>query len=388
MKGISPTIAFGTKHWCIPMKELDTDKINRVLIIEDDTEVGHLLLNLVNREHEGTYVKTAQAAYDKLQQASYDLVLLDVMLPDANGFEFLRAVREYLSPDELPVIIISARQDAKSMVEGFNLGANDYIPKPIETSVLMARINTQLRLHELQAERNQTIAHLEKTEHLRTQLSRIASHDLKNPINNIILAEQLLREETLDNPRAQQLLNTVSASLEMMEELTEVFLDVVAIQMQNIKLRIERVAIVDVINNVLTQYELVAYEKDVSMNIGNKRGIIRADAGRMVQIVGNLVSNAIKYTPRGSEILIWSETNGDTLRLSVADQGIGIPKAERHLLFKEFSRLSTRPTDGEGSTGLGLWIVKHLVEMQDGHVGADFPNDDGTVFWVELPLAN
>lgn len=372
----------------INMPQEDALYQSHILIIEDDPEVVQFLSRLISQSYQTTTVQTAKAAFTHLQDNPYALVLLDLSLPDANGFELLRTVRDYLSQDELPIIIISAEHHATAIVKGFELGANDYITKPLEASILMARIRIQLQLQQLRAERYQTILHLEDTDQMRTQLTRIASHDLKTPLNTLTIAQQLLRIETADNPRAQQLLNTMQASSEMMQEVIATFLDVLAIQTQHISINTQRIAVRDVINAVLTQYELMADYKRITLNVRQATGAIWADYRRMVQILANLVSNAIKYSPKGAQIIIETQVKRDHVCIRVIDQGAGVRPEERHLLFTEFGKLSNRPTDGETSTGHGLWIVKHLIDLQGGEVGADFPPQGGSIFWVALPRAD
>lgn len=369
------------------MKNTKDNDAYHILIVEDDDILGGLIKEALNQHYKTTLLNEATEVLSTLQEQSIDLVVLDLMLPDVDGFELLTEIRQQYSPEKLAVVILSAIDDAKSIVHGFENGASDYIVKPVEVSVMIARIRTQLKLLTLQEERREYIKSLEKSEHLRKQLNQIASHDLKNPLNNLRMAEGLIREETHENPRLQQLLSTMNASLNMMEQVVGTFLDVMAIQTQNITLKFEPILIRDLINNAYTQYELVADKKSIKMTMGNTDGIVLADAGRMAQIAGNLVSNAIKYSPAGSEICTWGEVRDGILRLNVEDSGEGVPENERHLLFKEFSKLSTRPTANEGSTGLGLWIVKHLIELQGGTAGADFPEDAGSIFWIELPLA-
>ncbi len=110
-----------------------------------------------------------------------------------------------------------------------------------------------------------------------------------------------------------------------------------------------------------------------------------ADRRLLMQVLGNLVGNALKFSPHNSVVMIWSEGDEHWVRINVADQGPGIPFEERKNLFQMFSKLSVRPTGSETSTGLGLWIVKNLVEMQGGKVGVDCPPDGGSIFWFELP---
>ena len=123
------------------------------------------------------------------------------------------------------------------------------------------------------------------------------------------------------------------------------------------------------------------------LQCGNIEGVTLADYRRLHQILSNLVSNAIKFSPPIRIVTLSSEQKADRVHITVADQGPGIPPGERADLFKPFSKLSPRPTGGESSTGLGLWIVKEQVTLQNGAVTADFPADGGSHFRVELPAS-
>jgi signal transduction histidine kinase len=355
-----------------------------VFIVEDDFIVRRMLADILSLHYEVHAIGDGEKVISSLLEKEYDLLLLDVRLPKVNGFELLQAIRGHEKLGDLPVVLISGKADASDVVEGLALGANDFIPKPIDTHVLQARISTHLKLKQLQDERKRYISHLEEAERIRSQFARIASHDIKSPLNNLRMAEQLLREEVPSNNRVQQLLNTISSSLDTMEHVISAFLDMVAIQSQSLHLKEETILLNDVITRVVMQYEIAAEKKGIRLKIDSTQGAIVGDSARMIQIVGNLLSNAIKYSPQNSEVRIWAAPHGDRMRIHVADKGKGVPEIERHLLFKEFSKLSTRPTAGEGSTGLGLWIVKHLMELQNGDVGADFPEEGGSVFWVEM----
>jgi signal transduction histidine kinase len=123
------------------------------------------------------------------------------------------------------------------------------------------------------------------------------------------------------------------------------------------------------------------------VRITASEGTMLADPRRLGQAVSNLLSNAIKYSPPGSEVTLSAAPQGSRVRLSVQDEGPGIPAAERSRLFRPFGKTSVRPTGGESSTGLGLWIVRQLVTLQDGCAGTEFPPDGGAIFWLELPAS-
>jgi signal transduction histidine kinase len=357
----------------------------RILIVEDDPASRELLRVMLEHSH---YVETAhngEAALKIIQEHEFDLVLLDIMMPGINGIEVLKTVRKEKNQEDLPIILVSALTDEMDIVKGLEMGANDYIRKPIEPAVLLARVRTQLQLKRLYDTHKHHIEELERAEKLRTQFMQIASHDLKNPLHNLHIASSLLQDEIGDDERVAQILNVLDLTVENMHHVIEDFLDVVAIQSDAVGLKPVELSVRDIVNNVAVQYEIAAEEKDIRLDIHPIDGHIVADQARMIQILSNLVSNAIKYSPVGATVTLWAENSGLTMRLCVQDEGPGIPKNERSQLFTEFGKLSTTPTANEPRTGLGLWIVKHLMQMQGGTVGASFPDEGGSIFWLEFP---
>jgi two-component system, sensor histidine kinase and response regulator len=356
----------------------------RILIVDDDDISRILLQSILGESYDIQGVSNGEQAIELLRNQPCDLVLLDIMMAGMDGYTVLQKIRTELRLMDLPVIFLSALDQPEDVVRGLQLGANDYVTSPLEPAVLRARIATQIKLKRLSDEHKHQIQILERAENLRVQLSRIASHDLKNPLHNIRIAHSLLKEEASD-PRFMRLLETIGLSVETMQHVIENFVDLVAIQTDTLKFRREVITVRDLVMNVVTQYEIAAGNKGIALEVDSIPGQIIADRARMIQIFSNLVSNAIKYSPQQSTVRIWSEDRDEENYLYVGDQGPGIPEAERHLLFQEFSRLSPRPTAGEASTGLGLWIVRHLVRGQGGNVGAYFPDEGGSVFWVQMP---
>jgi signal transduction histidine kinase len=125
---------------------------------------------------------------------------------------------------------------------------------------------------------------------------------------------------------------------------------------------------------------------EVGTELAEGMPLARCDAGLSFQACTNLVSNALKFTPPGGRVVLVTRSREDRVRVEVRDSGPGVPAAERSLLFQEHARLSPRPTAGEESNGLGLSIVRQLIEAQGGGVGAEFPESGGSVFWFELPF--
>ncbi|MFN8376013.1 MAG: hybrid sensor histidine kinase/response regulator [Anaerolineae bacterium] len=362
-------------------------RVPQILIVDDELNNRLLLSRILRRLGSITEASSAREALELLQEEQFDLVLLDIMMPDMTGLEALEVIRNNRDTAHLPIILVSALSDNEDLVHGLQIGANDYIPKPFDIDVVYARVNTQLRLKMMSDDDKQVIAQLEAMQQMKDRLLRIASHDLKAPLANIKTIEVLLREYVSD-PQGVEFLEMLRSTINNMHSVIEEFLDMAAFQGGTLAVELAPVEVEQVVMDVMMHYCPAAQEKDIDIMAYALPGIVHADQQRLTQVLNNLVSNAIKYSPRRTTISLWSEIDEGRVRINVADQGPGIPANERDRLFKEFSKLSTRPTAGESSTGLGLWIVKQMVTLQGGTVGVDCPSDGGSTFWVEFPVSS
>jgi two-component system, sensor histidine kinase and response regulator len=357
----------------------------RLLIVDDDATNLLLLRRLLEQTYPCLCVQSGQEALDALERDHYDLVLLDIMMPHMNGLQVLETLRKSPAYAMLPVILISALSESADVAHGLELGANDYITKPIDVAIVSARINTQLTLKRLVDERNETIEQLRAAQEMRERFFRIATHDLKNPLANMRLANHLMRAYLGEHAGAREVLNTMTASVETMQEVISEFLDAALLQSGKIDLKRECVSAEKLLWDVVVQYEPIATSKQIALQVTRSDGSAIIDFARMAQAVANLVSNAIKYSPTQTTISLSAERRRDRVLIAVKDQGPGIPAHEQKHLFEEFGKSSNRPTGGESSTGLGLWIVKHLVLLHGGEVGVECPPEGGSVFYIHIP---
>ncbi len=364
-----------------------THTLPRILVVDDESVNRLLLQRILRGIGQVIEAENGQQTLDLLARESFDLVLLDIMMPGITGLEVLKIIRKTPATVDLPVILISALSNNDDIVRGLKTEANDYIPKPIDVDVVIARVETQLKLKTMTDTYKQSITELEAAQQLKDRLFGIASHDLKSPLSTLLMGHSLLQEALKDRPETSRVMNIMLSTITKMNEIIEEFLDLAASQSGNIQISLAPVNLDQTILEVIAHYSITAMKKSIQLTAGEIAGVAHADQARLQQVLNNLVSNAIKFSPRESTITLWSEANGDKVRVYVADQGPGIPENEREKLFKEFSKLTPRPTAGESSTGLGLWIVKHMVMLQNGMVGVDCPPEGGSVFWVELPEA-
>jgi two-component system, sensor histidine kinase and response regulator len=357
-----------------------------ILIVDDEHLIRRLMRRVLQNEFELVFAENGVAALAVLEAQTFDLVLLDVTMPGMDGFDVLAQIRSNPRTADLPVILISALQNNTSVVRGLQLGANDYITKPLDTAVVRARVGTQLALKRAADERKQIIAQLKSTQEMQESFTRIVSHDLKGPLTNIRMAQFMLRDILHDNDEARNILDNMDMTLNDMVEMIRTFLD--AMDAQQLEPEITTVEVHDLVYQVIEQYRINAERKQIRVTMRNCEVQAKADARLLRQTLANLVSNALKFSLPGTTASIWCEQSaGNRVRICVGDEGPGIPPHERDKLFVMFGKLSPRPTAGESSTGLGLWVVKQLTELQKGRVGVDYPADGGSVFWIELPGA-
>lgn len=366
-------------------QETETQQRPHLLVIEDDPINRELMRRLFEREYEVTCAGNGRDGLDKIAHGDIDVVLLDVMMPGMSGFAVLERIRRDPVFYDLPVILVSGLTDNDHVVEGLQLGANDYLTKPINMHVARARLQTQVQLKRLLDEHKRAIAQLEQLSQLREHFFQIASHDLKNPLSNLRLAIHELNLYVPETDDTQSIQNAIGVTLEQMQALIEDFLDVAALENTALELTSSYVDVEDCLQQVVSQYARAASRKQIALQVGNVNGVVVADKNRLMQVIGNLVSNAIKFSPANTTVNLWTQVSDHRMRIFVQDEGPGISLEEQARLFAEFVKGSSKPTGGETSTGLGLWIVSKLVHLLNGEVGIESSPGHGAIFWIELP---
>lgn len=243
-------------------------------------------------------------------------------------------------------------------------------------------VNTQRKL-------TKTNFELEKLNKLKNQFLGMAAHDLRNPLSNIYSFSGLLEKNknqfTADH---QTFIHYIHQSSQLMLNLVEDLLDISAIENGNIQLRLETLDIVEIIKNNLFFNMNLAKEKNILLTFSPSidKKLLSIDKGKMDQVMNNLISNAIKYSHEHTHIQIELKEDKNFMMCSIKDQGQGIPQTELEHLFKPFQKTSTKTTAGESSTGLGLYIVKRIIEAHQGAIWAESQLGKGSTFYFSLPI--
>lgn len=233
---------------------------------------------------------------------------------------------------------------------------------------------------------------LQEANRLKNEFLSIAAHDLKNPLQSILGFSEIIQEsETLDDAKAHAAIITRSAS--HMVNLVKSLLETAAIDAASFHLNPTTCSLSDLLKGIIENFRPALASKNQTLIFEPSGAIVlNLDVERMREVFSNLISNAIKYSPHGKTITVrygYSESDSESKRVLIAvkDEGQGLSDLDKQKLFGQFQRLSARPTGGESSTGLGLWIAKQFVEKHGGRIWAESEGKGkGTTFFVELPV--
>lgn len=359
--------------------------MRETILIVDDTpaNLGVLVETLGSAGYQLMVAEDGEEALAQTANTQPDLILLDVMMPGIDGFETCRRLRAQPTTQDVPVLFMTALNETADKVKAFGAGSVDYITKPIEHEEALARIRTHLTLRRLRRELEEELA-------LKARFMRFAGHDLRNPLCLILMASELVSRQPIvgATPSLAKYVNNIAESAGQMRRIIDTFLDLrTPMASSTGRGSTGRVDLNLLAEAVVRQHTPAAERKNIELvsNLAASLPLARCDAALTYQAFANLTSNALKFTPTGGRVSIITQSVDETIRVEVTDTGPGVPPAERDRLFREHAKLSPRPTAGEESNGIGLAIVKHLVESQSGQVGAYFPGESGSVFWFSLP---
>jgi two-component system, sensor histidine kinase and response regulator len=373
------------------------DLTGKILIADDDPVLLELLSYTL--EAKGYKVLSANNGKEVLKAAqdlSPDLILLDIIMPEMDGFETCLALKEDIATRDIPILFITAKNQLEDIVKGFEVGGVDYITKPIKKQEVCARVKTHLALKNLITTREELIAELEVNNKklveaigLKNKYLGMVAHDLRNPLGAVRCYAEIMSEDLEDseNEDAKEIMKAIHNSSQNMLHMVDDLLDISVIESGNLDLKLERHSVKEFVEERIKVNHFLAEKKDIKVHtdIPESPDII-LDKRRMNQVLDNLLSNAIKYSERGTSVTVGVKTAGKNIEFYVKDEGQGIAPDEQNKLFMCFPKLSSVPTDGETSTGLGLAIVKNIVEAHGGSLKVESELGEGSVFIFSLPL--
>ncbi len=421
---------------------------SKLLIVDDEESVAVTMQAILQLDgHDVEMATRGDQAIKRIGETTFDLVLTDLRLDDLDGLQIV-AEAHRRSPETI-VIVLTGYASLESAVKALREGAYDYLLKPCDVEELRAtvargldrgrmgqqlhqrvveveaanetirRMNADLegrvaaatadlevRLQELAAAKAETQGHLEKLrelDKLKSQFLSIASHELKTPITAMsgfvqIAVRRLRRridraqspdtEQGAEDATLLEQLEVVNRQTTKLARLVDELLDVSRIESGRLEFRVADVDLAELAAEVLKRLEMVASDHVLSVTREGARFVVRGDRDHLEQVLNNLISNAIKYSPSGHRVDIHLGTAAEGMvLLSVADQGMGIRAAELESIFGLFYRSPDRDARDVGGMGLGLYISKEIVDRHGGRIWAESRTGEGTTFYVALPPA-
>jgi two-component system sensor histidine kinase/response regulator len=355
----------------------------RILVVDDQPAniqiVGAVLGNL---GHEIIPASDGPTALKRVALRMPDLILLDLLMPDMNGCEV--CIQLKLNPEwkEIPVIFLSAADDKDLIVRALNSGGLDYITKPFNQAELISRVRTQLAL---KAARDR----LKQLAEDKDELLGILAHDLKNYLGGINMSAELMSGQIkrFNDERLTQLSDNMIRSSGLAMAFVKEFLANSATD-HGFTLHIDAVNLVDIAAAAVGQYHEAARQKKIKIqtDFPTAAVIALADASALDQVLDNLISNALKFSPPDKRIFVSVRPAGTHAECIIRDEGPGFTDEDKARMFRRYGRLSARPTGGEPSTGLGLSIVRKLVVAMGGELLCQSERGHGAAFTIRLPI--
>ncbi|WP_022851823.1 hybrid sensor histidine kinase/response regulator [Limisalsivibrio acetivorans] len=375
-----------------------------IYIIDDSSSYRTLLKAILNSygfENVTTFDSALEAMEAMIDSARNNkplpsLIMMDVVMPGIDGIEATRKIKSDQKFSDIPIIIITVKDDEASLEKAFEAGAADYVIKPVTKLALRARVQSLLKLKNEIDNRKQREKELEsltkRLEELNETKNRFlgtAAHDLRSPLSSIRGFSEFLLEELegkLDEDQTG-MLDMIHDTSSSMLNLVNNLLDVAVIESGKFDLFLEKHSMVKLTESRLQLLSNLAVQKQIALLTDLKPvPETMLDVQRMGQVIDNLISNAIKFSPEKSSVMIKMHEEGGYIHVSISDQGVGISDEDMPKLFGAFQKLGSKPTGGEKSTGLGLSIVKKIVTAHGGDIKADSKEGEGTTMTFTLPV--
>ena len=360
----------------------------RILIVDDDI-INRLMLSRYVEllGYHSQLAEDGQGALNLLAAQPFDAVLLDIDMPGLSGYEVLQNLKQNPILRQLPVIMISAVDNLDSTVRCIELGAEDYLTKPFNPVFLRARLNACLEKKYLREQQEnllrREVERLAKMTELKDQFVGTVSHDLKSPVNIILGFADLLEESFAANQISQaqveKYLNRIRSNAKKILGLVSDLLDLARIE-NGSALNLQKIEIVKFFGEQVVEFKVLAHQKNIRLDFQSSLTSFEMlfDPLLITQAIDNLLSNALKYTPASGGLVFLRVSSPDEydgqILIEVCDTGLGIPDTAIPHLFDRFYRVPTTEHQAVAGSGLGLSIVKAIVENHTGKI------------WVESEL--
>jgi two-component system, sensor histidine kinase and response regulator len=364
-----------------------TPSAANILVADDTPENLRLLMTILAGEgYQVRAVPGGQQALAAAERDPPDLVLLDVNMPDLDGYQVCERLKQRPELAEIPVLFLTAMSDVTNIVRGFDVGGVDYITKPFQLDELLARVRTHLALRSSQLELKESMDKLRTLERLRDDLVHMLVHDMRSPLMAILGHLAMLEEEAqakLD-PEALSDLSAAARAAEELARMANDLVDVSRLEAQQLPIDWREHDLAGIIREVGQTFASLDTRRTLQLRLPEEL-TLRCDGSLVRRVLENLLGNAFKHTPGDAAVFVSAELDERGARVTVADEGPGIPPEVRERIFEKFAASVLRRDRRYHSVGLGLAFCKLAVVAHGGRIGVEPRQPRGSSFWFELP---
>lgn len=365
-----------------------------ILLVDDAPDnLAVLALLLVERGYVVDKALNGAAAFETIYRSRPDLILLDVYMPDISGYEICERLKADPVAAEIPIIFISALDNAKDKLRAFQVGGADYISKPFQMEEVLARIEHQLLI---QSQRQQLKVEIEERQRAEKALEvylHAVSHDLRNPVLGMTM---ILNHHLSHSPPEQTAIALTRDTLEQMRRscdrqllLINSLVEAQQFEQQGVPLVLRPIALADVLQEVMGNWSLALEEQDIAVKTvwPDSMPWVAGDANYLWRVFDNLIANALKYNPqprpRPLTLTITATARETDILCRVADNGVGIPAAIADRAFDRYQRGDK--TKNHLGLGLGLYVCRQIIQAHGGDIGLNMAVEQGAEIWFTLP---
>jgi len=314
-----------------------------------------------------------------------DLILLDIMMPEMDGYEVIGRLKSSPSTEHIPVIFVTAKAQEVDEEKGLSLGAVDYITKPISPAIVLARVKTHLTLYNKSRELEESYKNLQRMEELRDSLVHMIVHDMRTPVSVIQISLNMLKEE-IGNDLVEDNRLDLEDALRGIESLIKMINDLLDVsRMESGKMPIKRRTsnVVGIARESIENVRKLAGEISLSLETEHEEVLVECDPEIIDRVISNFLHNALKFTPTGGSVTVMISKMEGFIEISITDTGSGIPEEFLEQIFDKFGQ--TEEARQYTSSGLGLTFCKMAVESHQGEIGVGSEIGAGSRFWFTLP---
>jgi signal transduction histidine kinase len=367
-------------------------------LLVDDLEENLLSLEGLLRRDGLVLLKARSGpeALELLLQYDVALAILDVQMPEMDGYDLAELMRGTERTRRVPIIFLTAgTADRQRRFRGYETGAVDFLNKPIEPDILRSKASVFFELyqqrHQIAAQRDELRAYagaLMEADRRKDEFLATLAHELRNPLAPIRNGLDILRAVP-EGPNAQEIRDMMDRQLTHLLRLVDDLMDVSRVSQGKIELRKARIALSDVLKAAVEASDplITTGGHELVLDLPDAPVWLDADLTRLSQVVSNLLNNAAKYTPEGGKLVLSARRDGDEILISVSDNGIGIPSEMLPRVFDLFTQVRGNLDRSRGGLGIGLALVKQLVEMHEGVIVAESAGPGkGSSFRLRLPM--